>query len=169
MSWRGSNTTALDRVFACLPYVLPLISVLGFGLFLFNQFPFLTIFFLPIRPFVIIEQQIDSLLPGFGSLVIFLCLFLLVVRNENINHFIRFNTMQAILLDIVVFLASLIVRGINQIVGGFPNGLFIIEALSNMVFIGIVAACVYSIVQSLLGRYPEIPTISNAVYMQVPY
>jgi len=33
--------------------------------------------------------------------------------------------------------------------------------------LGTVAAVLYSIVQSALGRYAEIPTLSEAVYMQV--
>jgi len=35
------------------------------------------------------------------------------------------------------------------------------------VFLGAIAAIIYSIVQSVLGRYAEIPTLSEAVYMQV--
>jgi len=33
MTWRGS-TTIKDRIFACLPYLLPLIEVFAFGEFL---------------------------------------------------------------------------------------------------------------------------------------
>jgi hypothetical protein len=36
-----------------------------------------------------------------------------------------------------------------------------------VVFLGVVAAVVYSVIQSAMGRYAEIPTISDAVYMQV--
>jgi hypothetical protein len=35
------------------------------------------------------------------------------------------------------------------------------------VFLGAFAAFVYAVVQSLLGRYAEIPPLSDAVYMQV--
>jgi hypothetical protein len=41
------------------------------------------------------------------------------------------------------------------------------ETLVNIVFLGTVAACGYSIVQSLLGHYAEIPTLSEAVHAQV--
>ena len=37
MAWRGS-TTVKDRIFACLPYLLPLVEGLGFGGSLFQQF-----------------------------------------------------------------------------------------------------------------------------------
>ena len=48
MSWRGS-TTIPDRIFACLPYLLPLVDSLGFSGFLLEQFPILGILLLPIH------------------------------------------------------------------------------------------------------------------------
>jgi uncharacterized membrane protein len=155
MTWRGS-TTVPDRIFACLPYLLPVIDVLGFGSSLFQQFPALRVILVPLVPIIRIYNALGS----FGSLIIFFALFLLVVRNERINHFIRFNTMQAILLDIVVFLGSIILRL-------FPGTGFAVETLASTLFLGIAVAVVYSVGQSLLGRYAEIPAISEAVYMQV--
>ena len=157
MTWRGS-TTVPDRIFASLPYLLPLIDGLAFGdKYLFKQFPVLELFFLPLAPLL----QIYSL--PFASLIIFFALYLGVVRNENISHFIRFNAMQAILLDIVLMLCGLVLpllaRGV-QIA-------FIAETLYNMVFLGVLAAFVYAVAQSALGRYAEIPPLSDAVYMQV--
>ena len=157
MSWRGSTTTR-DRIFACLPYLLPLINVLAFGIALFSQFPALQIILVPLLPLLQVYQSVP-----FADLIVFFALFLLVVRNEKIVHFIRFNTMQAILLDIVIFLGSIIL----QILGPVPGASFAIETLDSTIFLGIVAAVVYSVVQSLLGRYAEIPAISEAVYTQV--
>lgn len=158
MSWRGS-TTVSDRIFACLPYLLPLIEGLVFGRFLFREFPVLqSVIFVPLQPILLLYASIP-----FASMIIFFALFFLVVRNERINHFIRFNTMQAILLDIVVFLCSLLLRILSPALG---TG-FAMETLLNTVFLGLVAAIVYSVFQSLLGRYAEIPAISDAVYMQV--
>lgn len=155
MPWRGS-TTVSDRIFACLPYLLPLIEVLNFGAFLLAQFPPLQVLFLPLVPLVAIYYGIP-----FGGMIIFFALFALVVRNETISHFIRFNVMQAILLDIVIFLFSILIKLVG-IAGGFA-----IETLSTTIFLGIVAAVVYSVLQSLMGRYAEIPAISDAVYLQV--
>lgn len=158
MSWRGS-TTVSDRIFACLPYLLPLIDGLEFGGYLFRQFPILAqILIFPLQPLLWVYSSIP-----FAGLVIFFALYLGVVRNENISHFIRFNAMQAILLDIVLILAGLILR---LLMPSLPVG-FIIETLSNMIFLGILAAFGYAVVQSALGRYAEIPTISDAVHMQV--
>ena len=47
---------------------------------------------------------------SFIPFVTFFTLFLAVVRNVKLNHFLRYNTMQAILLDICVMLAGLIMQ-----------------------------------------------------------
>ena len=158
MAWRGS-TSVTDRIFASLPYVLPIISALPFGTFLLRQFPALGIIFIPLQPFLFIYSKMGP----FAGIIIFFLLFLLVVRNEKIIHFIRFNTMQAILLDILLVLFSLL---FDILLPGLGANL-VTETLLNIVFLGTVAACGYSIVQSLLGRYAEIPTLSEAVYAQV--
>ncbi len=157
MSWRGS-TTVRDRIFAILPYLLPLISAVGFGAFLLKQFPALQVLLVLLEPVMVVY----GLLGEYGELIVFFALFLLVVRNEKINHFIRFNTMQALLLEIVAYLCGIILR-----IVALPGIVFAIQTLSTTIFLGIVAAIVYSVAQSLMGRYAEIPAISEAVYTQV--
>jgi hypothetical protein len=157
MTWRG-DTSIRDRIFASLPYALPLVSAIPFGNFLMGQFPPLQLLYLPLYPVIFVYNNIP-----FAGFVVFFLLFLLVVRNERIIHFIRFNTMQAILLDILLVLCSLVLSVFAPALG---RGL-IIETVFNIIFIGVLAACGYSIVQSLIGRYAEIPTLSEAVYAQV--
>lgn len=152
MTWRGT-TTVTDRVLASLPYLLPLVEGLLFGMFLFREFPALQIILVPLAL---------NNFPFFGLIVFFL-LFFLVVRNTNISHFIRFNAMQAILIDIVLIICRVILQILGPV---FRNGL-ILETLMNVVFLGMLAAVVYSVVQTLRGQYAEIPTISEAVHMQV--
>ncbi|MEA5575016.1 Tic20 family protein [Anabaena sp. UHCC 0451] len=158
MSWRGT-TTIPDRIFACLPYLLPLVESLVFGSFLLRQFPVLGVVLLPVLPVKLVYDGLGSI----GQIIVFFALFILVVRNEKISHFIRFNTMQAILLDIVIFLCSILLRILTPV----PGASFAIETLANTIFLGIVVAVVYSVFQSLMGRYAEIPAISDAVHMQV--
>jgi len=158
MSWRGS-TTVKERIFACLPYLLPLVEGLMFGSFLFQQVPALRLLFVPLAPVILLYSSIP-----FAGLIVFFALFMLVVRNEKIAHFIRFNTMQAILIDIVLILCSLVLRSIVQ---PLPGTAFAVEILSNTIFLGLIAAVGYAVVQSAIGRYAEIPAISDAVHMQV--
>lgn len=163
MTWRGSANPS-DRFFATLPYLLALVSTFVAGTAFFNfigQFPVLdsvqSILFLLISPVLLVY----SLIP-FGSLVVFFLLIFFVVRNPKISHFIRFNTLQAILIGFMVSVCSLVISLLT-----LPGLELFTETLSNVVFLGGMAAVVYSIAQTVLGRYAEIPTISEAVHMQV--
>ncbi|MDB9417727.1 Tic20 family protein [Microcystis aeruginosa] len=158
MTWRGSTDTK-DRIFAALVYLLPLYSAFAFGDSIFQQIPFLgAALAIALYPLAFLYSSLGS----FGSLIIFLVLFLAVVRNPRISHFIRFNTMQAILIDILVYLLGLVLGFVAR---GGAN--LVVETLFNVVFLGALAACVYSIIQSVIGKYADIPTISEAAYSQV--
>lgn len=158
MTWRGSTDTK-DRIFAALVYLLPLYSAFAFGIFIFQQIPFLgAALAIVLTPLAFLYSSLGS----FGSLIIFFVLFFAVVRNPRISHFIRFNTMQAILIDILVYLLGL---ALGFVARGGAN--LVVETLFNVVFLGAFAACVYSIIQSVIGKYADIPTISEAAYSQV--
>ncbi|MBE9092070.1 hypothetical protein IQ232_20800 [Microcystis aeruginosa LEGE 11464] len=158
MTWRGSTDTK-DRIFAALVYLLPLYSAFAFGIFIFQQIPFLgAALAIVLTPLAFLYSSLGS----FGSLIIFFVLFFAVVRNPRISHFIRFNTMQAILIDILVYLLGLLLGFVAR---GGAN--LVVETLFNVVFLGAFAACVYSIIQSVIGKYADIPTISEAAYSQV--
>jgi hypothetical protein len=157
MTWR-SSTTVSDRIFACLPYLLPLVEGLMLGRFIFAQFPVLQTLFIPLLPIL----QVYASIP-FAGLIIFFALLLLVVRNPSISHFIRFNTMQAIMIDIIIIFSSVILSLLGS---GVSSGL-IGQTVNNVLFLGMLASVGYSVVQSALGRYAEIPTISDAVNLQV--
>ncbi len=160
MNWRGS-TDIKDKIFSVLVYLFPLYYLLPFGRYIGRQFPgLLEIISIPLIPVAIIY----NLLGMFAGIIIFFVLFLAVVRNPRISHFIRYNTMQAILIDILLTLLSIVLDTIlSPIIG---TGL-IAETLFNTVFLGVLAICAYSMVQSLLGKYAEIPQLSEAVYSQV--
>lgn len=159
MTWRGSTDTK-DRIFAALVYLLPLYSAFAFGIFIFQQIPFLgAALAIALYPLAFLYSSLGS----FGSLIIFFVLFFAVVRNPRISHFIRFNTMQAILIDILVYLLGL---ALGFVARGLGANLAL-ETLFNVVFLGAFAACVYSIIQSVIGKYADIPTISEAAYSQV--
>jgi 4-amino-4-deoxy-L-arabinose transferase-like glycosyltransferase len=159
MTWRGSTDTK-DRIFAALVYLLPLYSAFALGDSIFQQIPFLgAALVIVLTPLAFLYSSLGS----FGSLIIFFVLFLAVVRNPRISHFIRFNTMQAILIDILVSLLRLVLGFVARGLGAN----FVLETIFNVVFLGAFAACVYSIIQSVIGKYADIPTISEAAYSQV--
>ena len=157
MTWRGS-ADGKDKLLSALIYLIPLIDALPLGQYVIQQFPGLLLIYLPLQPIIALYYQLP-----FGSFIIFLILFMGVVRNTNISHFIRFNAMQAILMGILLALCQIALQFLTK---GFGDGL-LTEALFNFVFLGALAAVFYSIIQSALGRYAEMPTISAAAYTQV--
>lgn len=163
MAWRGS-TSPTDRVFACIAYLLPVLDVLGFvGIPLLASGSFLApligLIAQPLRPLLIFYYTTPFL-----PLAVFFALYLLVVRNETISHFIRFNAMQAILFGIVLSLFSILWQFALE---SIFTGTLVQDTLFNTIFLGTIVAVGYAIVQSALGRYAEIPTISEAAYTQV--
>jgi uncharacterized membrane protein len=160
MNWNGSTTPVADRIWGALPYLLPLMDALMYGDAnpLFNQFPVLQALAIPLLPVLAIYRSFP-----FAGLLIFLGLYLGVIRNDRISRFVRVNVMQAILIDIVLFICNLILPILSR---GISNP-FITDILVNTVFFGIVAAFGYALVQVSRGLKPEIPAISEAANQQV--
>ena len=144
-----------QRLLGALAYLLPLSDALRFGQALFDMFPLLQWVAVPALPLVVLEQAVP-----FGGLVLFLLLFLLVVRNPKVPYPIRFNVLQAILIDIVLVLLSL---AFDTVLGGG----FAIRTLSNTIFLGTLLLVLFSVIQSLRGKEADIPTVSEAVRMQL--
>jgi cytochrome bd-type quinol oxidase subunit 1 len=111
----------------------------------------------PILPIALLEQAVP-----FGGLVLFLVLFLAVVRNNKVPYVIRFNVLQAILIDIVVVLVTLAFQVLQ--LGALD---FVGKTLSNTVFIGVLVLVLFAIVQNLRGKEADIPSLSEAVRMQL--
>ena len=147
-----------QRLLAGLAYLLPLSDAVPFGKALLLQFPVLQLLALPALPVITLQQAIP-----FGGLVLFLALFLLVVRNSKVPYLIRFNVLQANLLDIVLVLLTL---AFDTLLG--PLGAsFAVRTLENTIFLGTLVLVLFALVQSLRGKEAEIPTVSEAVRMQL--
>lgn len=147
-----------QRLLAGLAYLLPLSDALPFGGALLQQYPFLQLLAMPALPLVVLQRQIP-----FGGLILFLVLYLAVVRNERVPYPIRFNVLQAILLDIVLILLSL---AFQTLLGSFSDS-FALRTLNNTVFLGTLVLSLFGLVQSLRGLEPDIPTVSDAVRLQL--
>ena len=163
----NSTASPLDRAFAALSYVMPLASALAAGIYflpflqqaappIYNALVFV-LFQTPLSILIAIENSI------FG-IAVFFVLFLFVIRNENISRFIRFNVLQAIVVSFVVSIGTFILELLG--VTALP---VVGEALLNVFFLGGMAIVIYGVAFSVLGRYAEIPTISDAVNAQMPF
>ncbi|MEL6501767.1 MAG: Tic20 family protein [Cyanobacteria bacterium J06607_15] len=159
---RFGTADVKERFFGAAVYLFAIYDALALGGGLVQQIPALEPIFrllvLLITPVAWLYQVFNQIIPfGFGSLVVFFVLFIAVVRNEKIPYFIRFNTLQSILFGIAISLIA--------IVFGFVGGLGLIGGL---VFVIATGASLFCIAECAMGRYPEIPSISAAVYSQLP-
>lgn len=158
---RFGSADVKERFFGAAVYLFAIYDAMVLGGSLLAQFPSLAPLFRVlnalITPIRFIYGVFNTAVPIFGSLLVFFILFIAVVRNERIPYFIRFNTLQSILFGIAIALIS--------IVFGFVNALGLV---GGVVFILATGASIFCMVQCALGRYPEIPSISAAVYSQLP-
>ena len=140
-----------QRLLALLPYLLPWSDGLPFGRSLYSLFPALQWLSLPALPLVVVQQAVP-----FGGFLLFLVLFLAVVRNPRVPGFIRFNALQAILLDIVLIVLSLAFEMLRLDSLGFAG-----RTLANTVFLGLLVLVLFAVVQCLRGKEAEIPAVSE--------
>ena len=141
-----------------MTYLLPWSDGLPFGRSLTSLFPVLQWLSLPALPLVLVEQAIP-----FGGFILFLVLFLGVVRNPRVPYFIRFNALQAILLDIILIVLSLAFNLLLAPLGGN----FAVRTLANTIFLGMLVLVLFGIIQCLRGKEADIPSLSEAVRMQL--
>lgn len=152
-----SSVTAADRFFGSLAYLLPIADVYFFGVFVFDQFPIVRELYQPLLPLVTINS-------GFGGFILFMLLYIGVAVNPRISRFIRFNVLQAILIGILISLCQLLLQYVFLKIPGIE---ILTQVLMNTVFFGTIAMSVYGIAMSALGKYTEIPQLSDTAQMQV--
>ena len=90
-------------------------------------------------------------------------LFLAVVRNPKVPYFLRFNTLQALLVDIVVVLLGYAFQILLQPL----SGAFMLRTLTSTVLVAMLAIVIFALIECLRGREPDLPGISQAVRMQL--
>jgi uncharacterized membrane protein len=155
MSWQSSETAA-DRFFGSMAYLLPIADVYFFGEFV-RQFPIVEQIYQPLMPLVMINS-------GFGGFILFLGLYIGVAINPRISRFIRFNVLQAILIGILLSLCQLLLQYVLLKIPGIEA---LTQVLMNTVFFGTWAMAGYGIIMSVLGKYTEIPQLSETAQMQI--
>ena len=147
-----------ERIVAIFIYMLPFSDVVHLGKNLIIEFPVLKFIVIPSLPIIFIKSNIFL-----GGLLLFLLLFVGVVRNTKISYFLRFNTLQALLMDIAILI---IVYGLEILIKPLGSILLLI-GISNTIFIATLALTIFSITQSLQGKEPDLPILSEAVRMQI--
>ncbi|MEI6428109.1 MAG: Tic20 family protein [Pseudanabaena sp. ELA607] len=165
---RNSSNGIRDRALGSLTYLLPMSAVVILGVFLFRQFPILAIIFSPLIQIALIGSLriVDFISVRF---VVWAVLFFAVVRNRNIGHFIRFNAMQAVLLDVVVSLFKVLIQMILILFGKFDFAASMLEVLATTAFLAVISGSFYSLFFAVQGKYANIPMISDAADFNARY
>mmetsp|Transcript_9579 Transcript_9579/g.25602 ORF Transcript_9579/g.25602 Transcript_9579/m.25602 type:complete len:228 (-) Transcript_9579:535-1218(-) len=152
------DPSALQRAAACAVYLVPLLDSLSFGRYVFTKVPIVAdVLLLPLAPVLAIYRGIP-----FFAFGVFLALYILVVRNTELPRFVRFNTQQALTLDIALI--------IPQLFSAFGQGVppQIAENLSTSLFYAMLLAVGYAISSNVRGITPnQIPVISDSVEAQI--
>eukprot|EP00887_Chlorella_sp_A99_P002785 scaffold6.g2785.t1 len=166
----------LWRVAAALCYLVPWIDSMSLGREMYRRFRnLLVLYFIP-GPLSKIYFSSQ-----FAPLIIFFAMFLSVVKNTKLHHFVRFNCMQAravwcgvvrvcregervwaIMLDIAVMLFHILRAYLPAELKWSMIGRAF-DMFSWTTCMGTVVFCVF---WTLRGHYADIPFVSESVYIQ---
>ena len=147
-----------EKILGVLLYMIPWADCLTFGNHLYIKYPFIQIIQIPAIPIILIERSIP-----FGNLLLFLAIFIGLVRNTKISYFLRFNALQSLLINIGIIIVSFI---FEIIFSPFLNSL-IIRTFSSTLLFSLFAVIVYCVWSCTQGNEPDLPIISEATKMQL--
>ena len=146
------------KILGILLYMIPWVDSLKFGNHLYLKYPFTQIIQIPAIPIIIIERSIP-----FGNLLLFLAIFIGIVRNNKVSYFIRFNALQSLIINIGIIIISFI---FEIFFNPFANSL-IIRTFSSTLLISLFAMITYCVWSCTQGNEPNLPGISEATKMQL--
>ena len=147
-----------EKILGVLLYMIPWADCLTFGNHLYVKYPFTQIIQIPAIPIILIERSIP-----FGNLLLFLAIFIGLVRNTKISYFLRFNALQSLLINIGIIIINFI---FEIIFNPFLNSL-IIRTFSSTLLFSLFAVIIYCVWSCTQGNEPDLPIISEATKMQL--
>ncbi|KAG6554859.1 hypothetical protein Mapa_003442 [Marchantia paleacea] len=156
---KGGSVNAAERILAALGYILPFFDGIQYGRYFFMQFPIAEGLLRPLFPLL-------SAYKGFpySNFIAFFSLYLLVVRNSSFSRYVRFNAMQAVVLDVLLILPTLVERTFGPR-GGI--GLQLLIIFYNTVFLFLVSCFLFDVFSCLLGKTPRLPIVADAADQQI--
>ncbi|KAL5767190.1 hypothetical protein ACOSQ2_013973 [Xanthoceras sorbifolium] len=166
MSYKGgsgstpSTTPATDRLISAVAYTLPFFNSLQYGRYLFMQYPSLGVVFDPLLPLLGLYRSFP-----YASFVAFFALYLGIVRNPAFSRYVRFNSMQAVTLDVLLVVPLLLTRILSP--GRAGIGFRVMVWGHNAVFVFSCFCFLYGLVSSLLGKTPYLPFVADAAGRQL--
>lgn len=153
-------TPAADRLISAASYFFPFFNGLRYGAFLFSQYPILAVPVKPLLPLLSLYHSIPS-----ASFVSFFALYLGIVRNPIFSRYVRFNALQALVLDVLLAVPVLLQNILSP--GRSGLGLKFTIWLYNALFVFVAACFLYGLVCSILGKTPYLPFVADAAGRQL--
>ncbi|KAJ0100936.1 protein TIC 20-v, chloroplastic-like [Pistacia vera] len=148
-----------DRLISAVCYFYPFFDGIQYGKYVLTQFTPIQVLVQPLVPAIKVFKSFP-----FNGFLIFLTLYFVVVRNNNFSRYVRFNTMQAIVLDVLLIFPDLLERTFN-VKDGF--GLDLMMSLDSTVFLFLLVCLIYGSSSCLLGQVPRLPIVAEAADRQV--
>lgn len=156
----GSDSADVpDRLISALCYFYPFFDGIQYGKYVITQFYPLQAIVQPLVPAIRVFKSFP-----FNGFLVFLTLYFVVVRNPNFSKYVRFNTMQAVVLDVLLIFPDLLERGFNPKDG---LGFDLIISLDSTVFLFLLVCLIYGSSSCLLGQIPRLPIVAEAADRQV--
>ena len=146
------------KILGIILYMIPWVDSLKFGNHLYIKYPFTQIIQIPAIPIILIERSIP-----FGNLLLFLAIYIGLIRNSKISYFLRFNALQSLLINICIIIVSFV---FDILFSPFLNSL-IIRTFSSTLFISLFSVIFYCAWSCTQGKDPDLPIISEATKMQL--
>ncbi|KAL0306256.1 UNVERIFIED_CONTAM: protein -v, chloroplastic [Sesamum radiatum] len=155
----SNSADAPDRLISAITYFYPFFDGIQYGKYVITQFSPFQAFIQPLVPAIRVFKSFP-----FNGFLVFLTLYFVVVRNPNFSRYVRFNTMQAIVLDVLLIFPDLLERSFSPRDG---VGLDLMMSLDSTVFLFLLVCLIYGSSSCLLGQLPRLPLVADAADRQV--
>jgi uncharacterized membrane protein len=156
----SSRPGITDRLVGAVPYLLPLLHSFQYGRFLIYTMPLLRQVISPLAPLLSVYHSFP-----FAHMIAFFGIYLGIANNQGLSRFVRFNAMQAMLLDVALVLPGLVEQLITLPTRGW--GLDVYIWCNNAIWLTIAASVVFGVVTCLMGTQGRIPLVGDAADQQI--
>ncbi|XP_057485612.1 protein TIC 20-v, chloroplastic-like isoform X1 [Actinidia eriantha] len=143
-----------DRLISAVCYFYPFFDGIQYGKYVITQFAPIQALIQPLVPAIRAFKSFP-----FNGFLVFLTLYFVVVRNPNFSRYVRFNTMQAIVLDVLLIFPDLLERSFNPRDG---LGLDLMRSVDSTVFLYLLVCLIYGSSSCLFGQLPRLPIVAEA-------
>lgn len=141
--------------------MLPLLDALPYSKFIMLQYPFIARAMAPLGPL----YALYTALP-FAPFIVFIAVYSGIVNNYSLGRFIRYNAMQAVLLDILLIIPQVLLDDVfKQPTGGLALQAYI--STENTLFLFVAVSVAYGMGSCLVGQMPRLPLVAEAADTQV--